>query len=332
MGLGHSDGVVMAKVINKDIIEKIATYAGKGYSRAETARELHLDRKTVGKYWAKEEKPEVKKEEEEPKAKLPIEQEFELLTKKKEADLELEDMGIEAEDTQGETAKLQNRREVIQDQIKLLRKKLGETESIADVDKVRELAAKVKDDVTALLAEDGPLRKQRQEQKVKKEESLMQARLDELAWVFPCRRDKARQIIDKLISSDVHGDVDSTGALNRVGLLLMMAEDLEWKDNTSDLKPLVTECANLLRGNWEEKERIMEVAYRRKKRILIPSDEDMEGEYLHLLDLLTTEGYERSVEMVFKFNTALSRLAEERFVDIEELLSKEALLPERVIG
>lgn len=57
MGLGHSDGVVMSKVINKDIIEKIATYAGKGYSRAETARELHLDRKTVGKYGQKRKSP-----------------------------------------------------------------------------------------------------------------------------------------------------------------------------------------------------------------------------------------------------------------------------------
>lgn len=94
-------------------------------------------------------------------------------------------MRIEVDDTEGETANLMNRREVIQEQINLLGKKLDETESVADVDKVRELAAKVKNDVTALLAEDEPLRKQRQEQKVKKEESLMQARLNELAWVFP---------------------------------------------------------------------------------------------------------------------------------------------------
>jgi len=320
----------MPKVMNEDIIEKIATYAGKGYSRAEAARELHLDRKTVRKYWPKEEKPEVKKEEEEAKAKLPIEQEFDLLTKKKQADLELEDMGIEVDDMEGETVKLQNRREVIQGQIKLLRKKLDETEAVADVDKVRELAAKVKNDVTALLAEDEPLRKQRQEQKVKKEESLMQARLNELAWVFPCRRDKARQIINKLISNDARGDVDCTGALCRVGHLLMTAEGLGWEDDTSGLKSLVAECANLLRGNWEETERIMDVEYRRKKRILIPSDEDMEGKYLHMLDLLTTEVYERSVEMVFKFNAALSRLAKERFINKEELLSKEA--SELVIG
>jgi len=322
----------MPKVINRDIIDKIAAYAGKNYSRAETARELHLDRKTVRKYWPKGGKPEVKKEDEEAKPKLSIEQEFDLLTKKKQAELELEDMQIEVEDTEGETANLIDRREVILEQIKLLRKKLDETESVTDVDKVRELAAKVKNDMTALLAEDAPFRKQRQEQKVKKEESLMQARLNELAWVFPCRRDKAGQIINKLIWNDVRGDIDRTGALYRLGLLLRTAEDLEWKDDTSGLKPLITECANLLRGNWEEAERIMGVVYRRKKRILIPSDEDMEGKYLHMLDLLTTEVYERSVEMVFKFNAALSRLAEERFIDKQELLSKEALLPGLVTG
>lgn len=40
----------MPKVINKDIIEKIVAYAGKNYSKADTARELNLDRKTVRKY------------------------------------------------------------------------------------------------------------------------------------------------------------------------------------------------------------------------------------------------------------------------------------------
>ena len=51
----------MPKVINEEIIEKIATHAGKNCSRAETARELHLDRKTVGKYWPKGKKTGVKK-------------------------------------------------------------------------------------------------------------------------------------------------------------------------------------------------------------------------------------------------------------------------------
>ena len=322
----------MPKIINKDTIDAIAAYAGKNYSRAETARELHLDRKTVRKYWPKGGKPEVKKEDEEAKPKLSIGEEFDLLTKKKQAELELEDMQIEVEDTKGETANLINRREVILEQIKLLRKKLDETESVTDVDKVRELAAKVKNDVTALLAEDEPLRKQRQEQKVKKEESLMQARLNELAWVFPCTKEQAEKIVNRFIFKVDDVDDPIMSSLRMVGEQLRIAEELRWEDDTRDLKPLITECVNLLNGNSEEKQRITIIMHARKKRILIPSDEDMEGKYLHMLDLLTTEVYERSVEMVLKFNAALSRLAEERFVDKQELLSKEASLPGLVIG
>ena len=42
-----------------------------------------------------------------------------------------------------------------------------------------------------------------------------------------------------------------------------------------------------------------------------------------MLDLPTREVSEYSVEMVFKFNAALGRLAKERYVEKEELLSKE---------
>ena len=40
----------MPKVINEDIIAKIAEYAGKNYCKAATAKELGLDRTTVRKY------------------------------------------------------------------------------------------------------------------------------------------------------------------------------------------------------------------------------------------------------------------------------------------
>lgn len=48
----------MPKVINQDIIEKIAEYKEKGYSDSAIARELGIDRTTVRKYRPKEEKPE----------------------------------------------------------------------------------------------------------------------------------------------------------------------------------------------------------------------------------------------------------------------------------
>jgi len=50
---------------------------------------------------------------------------------------------IEIEDTEGETEALSSRSEVALEQIKVLGEKLDETESVIDVDKMRELAAKV---------------------------------------------------------------------------------------------------------------------------------------------------------------------------------------------
>ena len=103
----------------------------------------------------------------------------------------------------------------------------------------------------------------------------------------------------------------------------MIAEDLAWEDGTNNLEPLITACLNLLKGNWEETERIIGILYERKKRISIPSEEDMEIKYGHVLDLLTGEVSKHCVAMVLKFNAALGRLADERFVEKEELLSEE---------
>lgn len=308
----------MPKVINQDTIDKIADMLGKGYAKSAIARELGIDRTTVRKYSPKEEKPEEETVKQ-PTPHLSLEEDFDLRTKKKETELKLESLQIKLEDTDGETQDLEARREVALEQIKVLGEKLDETESVTDVDKVRELAAKVKDEVAALLEENEPLRKQRKEQEEKERESLRQLLLEELAWVFPCGRDQLKKIVDRLVWNDVP-----------VVLLLMRVEDLEWEDDTSALKPLITECANLLKGKWEVRERIIGIAYRRKKEILIPSDKGMEEKYFNMLDSLTGEVNEHSAEMVLKFNAALGHLAEERFVDREELLSKET--PEAVIG
>lgn len=52
-------------------------------------------------------------------------------------------MRIEIEDTEWETEALSSRSEVALEQIKVLGEKLDETESVIDVNKMRELAAKV---------------------------------------------------------------------------------------------------------------------------------------------------------------------------------------------
>lgn len=114
-----------------------------------------------------------------------------------------------------------------------------------------------------------------------------------------------------------------------VGEQLRIAGELEWEDDTSILNPLITECVNLLNGNSGEKQRAGTIMYVRKERILIPSDEDMRKKFV---DLLTAKTNEEFVEMVLKFNAVLRRLAGERFIDTQELLNKEALLPEPVVG
>ena len=308
----------MPKIITRDMIDRIAEYAAKDYSKAATARELDLDRTTVRKYWPSEQEAE-EEEGKQPTLHVSLEEEFNLLSKKTETDHGLESLLNKIKGWKWETESLKGRGKAAVTGIEFLREKLANVGSVEEVDNVRELAAKVKDNVTALLDENESLRRQHRQEEGKKAESLMEARLNELAWLFPCRRDQARKIVERLVFSDD----DQVGALHDVGFLTSIADDLEWEENADPLKPLLTECANLLKGNWDETERIMCIEYERKKQILVPGDEDMEKKYLHMLDLLTVEVNEHSVEMVFKFNAALGRLAEERYLDKGEFLAEE---------
>jgi len=337
----------MPKVITQDIIDKIAELKERGYSISAIARELGIDRTTVRKYSPKEEKPEEEKAKQ-PLPKLSLEEDFDLRTKKKETELELENLQIKLEDTDGETQDLEARREVALERIKVLGEKLAETESVTDVDKVQELAAKVKAEVTTLLEQIQPLRKQREKQQEKErqereekerkkrqediarrdriERNLRAGSLSRFAWMLPCSREQAGKIVNKFLFK-VSGDDLIISSLRMVNKQLAIAEELKWGDDTTEVRPLITECSNLLDGNGEEKQRIVNITHARKERILIPSDEDMRGKFVDLLTAKTNEGF---VEMVLKFNAALGRLADERFIDTQEFLSKEAL--ELVIG
>ena len=332
----------MPKVMNKDIIDRIAQYAAKGYSKAGTARELGLDRTTVRKYWPREQTPKEEKAKQ-PTPQLSLEEDFDLRTKRKETELKLESLRIKLEDTDGETQDLDARREVALERIKVLGEKLDETESVTDVDKVQELAAKVKAEVTTLLEQIQPLRKQREKQQEKErqereekerekrqediarrnmiERNLRALSLGSFAWMFPCSGEQAGKIVNKFLLK-VGGDVDDPliNSLRMVNKQLAIAEELKWEDSTSELKPLISECVNLLDGNSEEKQRIVNIMHARKERILIPSDEDMRKKFINLLSAKTNEEF---VKMALKFNAALGHLADERFVDKEELLSKE---------
>ena len=56
---------------------------------------------------------------------------------------------------------------------------------------------------------------------------------------------------------------------------------------------------------------------------IIPLSSQESIERRKFIDLLSAETNEKFVELVLKFNATLSRLAEERFIDKEELVAEE---------
>ncbi len=162
------------------------------------------------------------------------------LNKKTETNYEFGSLFNKIRGWKWETESLKARGKAAGVGIDFLREELDKAKSVTEVDKVCALVTEVKNNVTALLDENEPLRKQRKEQEEKERESLRQFLLEELVWISPCGRGQLEKIVDRLVQNDVP-----------VGLLLMRVEDLEWGDNPSALKPLITECLNLLKGKWE---------------------------------------------------------------------------------
>ncbi len=92
-----------------------------------------------------------------------------------------------------------------------------------------------------------------------------------------------------------------------------------------ELEPLSRELLNIITGHPGEKDRIVKVMEQRSLRILKPRDEDATNAFT---EWLNSEDDEEFVEGALKLAGIFRRLAEERYIDIEELLKQEALLPE----
>ena len=90
----------MPKVVTQDLIDKIAEFAGRGYSKSAIGRELNLDRATVRKYWPAEK---VEKIEE---VRPSIEEEFRLLTKRSELRWDIGEILGRVDDRKWETREL----------------------------------------------------------------------------------------------------------------------------------------------------------------------------------------------------------------------------------
>ena len=318
----------MPRIINEDVIAQIADFAGRGYSKAATGRELKLDRATVRKYW-----PEDKEEsqvEEIPEVKLSLEDEFRLLTTRNELGWDIAETLRKIENRRWETAELRKQGQLATEGLRFLKGKVQKAETLDELGSLSSLVNRKREELKPILKEDDKLEEERleREEKERKEQAarrreghktLWQYYLATLSWYIPCPKyteDVERTFLVK------NGYYEWAEVL---GSQLALVDELKWEDDMDELEPLFGEFLNIITGHPEEKDRVIEVMEQRRLRILTTRDEDAIDAFNAWLN---SEGDEEFVEGVLKLAGIFRRLAEQRYIDIDELLKQEALLPE----
>ena len=317
----------MPRIINEDLIAKIAQFAGRGYSKSAAGRELNLDRATVRKYWPEEK--EESKVEETPEVKLSLEDEFRLLTKRTELRWDIGEMLSKVGDRPWETTELRRKGRLATARVKFLKDEVEKVEALDELDSISSLMNQEQDGLTPLLDEDNRLRRQRLEREEKKrqeeaerrrkaDETLRQHYMDILPWYIPCRK-YTEDVVRTFFGN--YGYEDWAGTLgSQIGLV----NELKWADDMDELEPLSREFLNIITGHPEEKRSIIQIMVKRRERIVTARDEDLINAFDEWLNF---EDGEEFVKGALKLSGMLSRLAQERYIDIDELLEQEASPP-----
>ncbi|MBA7707390.1 hypothetical protein ES703_116262 [subsurface metagenome] len=317
----------MPRVINEDLIAQIAEFAGRGYSKSAVGRELNLDRATVRKYWPEEK--EESKVGETPEVKLSLEDEFRLITTRNELTWDIAETLSKIENRRWETPELRKKGKLVTGGLKFLKEKIQKAETLDELDSLANLINQKREELNPILGEDVKLERERleREEKERQEEAARRRKGHEtlwayytaiLPWYIPCPKyieDVVRTFLVK------NGYYDWAGVL---GSQLALVGELKWADDMDELEPLSREFLNIITGHPEEKGKIIEVVNQRRERILTAHDEDIIDAFD---EWLNSEEDEEFVEGALKLSGIFRRLAEERYIDADELLKKEALLP-----
>ena len=317
----------MPRIINQDIISRIEELAGKGYSKSATGRELNLDRATVRKYWPEEE--EESEVEETPEVKLSLEDEFNLITTRNELGWDINETLTKIENRHWETRELRKKGQLAIDSLRFLKDKVKKAEKLDELDSLANLVNQKREELNPVLEEDAKLEKERLEREEKERqeeaarrrkgrETLWQHYMDILPWYIPCPK-YIKGVVGRFLGD--YGYEDWAGAL---GSQLAMVNELQWGDDMDELQPLCREFLNIVTGHPEEKRSIIQIMVKRRERIVTARDED----FINAFDeWLNFEDSEEFVKGALKLSGMLNRLAQERYIDIDELLEQEASPP-----
>ncbi|MBA7485084.1 hypothetical protein ES707_20619 [subsurface metagenome] len=316
----------MPRIINQDLIAKIAQFAGRGYSKSAAGRELKLDRATVRKYW-----PEEKKESkvEETPVKLSLVDEFRLITTRNELIWDIGETLGKIEDRHWETRELRKKGQLAIDGLRFLKDTVKKAEKLDELDSLANLANQKREELDPVLEEDAKLERERleREEKERQEEAARRRSADEtlrqhylaiLPWYIPCRK-YTEDVVRTFFGN--YGYEDWAGTL---GSQLAMVNELQWGDDMDELQPLCREFLNIITGHPEEKRSVIQIMAKRRERIVTARDEDLLSAFDEWLNFKDGEEF---VKGVLKLSGMLNRLAQERYIDIDELLEQEASPP-----
>lgn len=319
----------MPRVINQDLITQIAEFAGRDYSKSAVGRELNLDRATIRKYWPKKEEEEESKVKETPEVKLSLEDEFRLITTKNELTWDIASTLSKIENRRWETPETRKKGKLATGGLQFLKEKIPKAATLVELDSLSNLVNQKREELNPILGEDVKLEKERheREEKERKEqaarireghETLWKYYISILPWYIPC---------PKYIEDVMSTFLVKNGYYNWAGVLgsqLALVDDLKWEDDMDDLEPLFHVFLNIITGHPRQKDKIIEVMNQRRERILTVRDEDVTNAFNGWLN---SEEDEEFVEGALKLSGIFSRLAKERYIDTDELLGKEVLLP-----
>ena len=316
----------MPRIINEDLIAKIAEFAGRDYSKAATGRELNLDRATVRKYWPEEE--EESEVEETPEVKLSLEDEFNLITTRNELGWDINETLSKIENRRWETPELRKKGQLAIDSLRFLKDKVKKAEKLDGLDSLANLVNQKREELNPVLEEDDKLERERleREEKERKEQAARRREGDEilwqhymaiLPWYIPC----PKYIEDVVRTFLVKNGYDDWARV--LGSQMAMVDELKWEDDMDELEPLSQEFLNIITGHPEEKDKIIEVMAQRRLRLLTARDEDIIDAFNAWLN---SEEDAEFVEGALKLAGIFWRLAKERYIDIDELMKQEASL------
>jgi hypothetical protein len=230
----------MPRIINQDLIAKIAEFAGRGYSKSAAGRELNLDRATVRKYWPEEK--EESKVEEAPEGKLSLEDEFRLTTTRNELTWDINETLGKIENRHWETRELRKKGQLAIDSLLFLKEKIQEAEKLDELDSLANLVNQKREELNPGLEEDAKLKRERlkREEKERQEEgarrrkgheTLWQYYLAILPWYIPCPKYTEDVVRTFLIKNGYYGWAEVLGS--QLGLV----DELKWENCVFRSKP-----------------------------------------------------------------------------------------------